>query len=122
MQKVIGVLVLLVIAAAGCVSKSKMQAEQRAAFFAGEKQGAAVAQANSNSVWVMGNVRNPSIPWTPELTLRQAMIEADYRGPGDPSQIVVSRNGTQPTYISARDLLNGFDMPLQAGDRVEVRR
>jgi len=119
---VIVLLILLALAAAGCVSKSKMQARQRAAFLAGEKQGVAVAQANSNVVWVMGNVRNPSIPWTPELTLRQALIEADYNGPGDPSQIVVSRNGAQPTEISAQELLNGFDMPLQAGDRVEVRR
>ena len=122
MQKVIGVLVLLVVVVAGCVSKSEMQAKQRAAFLAGQRQGAATAQVNANSVWVVGNVRNPSIPWTEELTLRQALIEADYQGPGDPGQIVVSRNGSQPTNISAQQLLNGFDIPLQAGDRVEVRR
>ncbi|HWF18844.1 MAG TPA: hypothetical protein VG754_06225 [Verrucomicrobiae bacterium] len=107
---------------AGCVSKSELKAKQRQAFLAGQKQGAVVAQANANSVWIVGNVRNPSVPWTPELTLRQALIEADVQGAGDPSQIVVLRNGGQPTSVSAQELLNGFDMPLQAGDRVEVRR
>lgn len=122
MQKVIWVLILLVVAVVGCVSKSKMRANQRAAFLAGEKQGAAVAQVNATSVWVVGNVRNPTVLWTPELTLRQALIEADYQGSGDPGEIVVSRKGNEPINVSAQELLNGFDVPLQAGDRVEVRR
>lgn len=122
MQKVIGVLILLAISGAGCVSKSEMKSRQRAAFLAGEKQGAAVAQVNATSVWVVGNVRNPTVPWTPELTLRQTLIEADYQGPGDPGEIVVSRKGSEPVNVSSQELLNGFDMPLQAGDRVEVRR
>jgi len=117
---------LVVVIGAGCASKSDKQARQRAALMAAQQQQAAAMQqqqqqVNSSAVWVVGNVRNPSIPWTQDLTLRRALIEADYQGPGDPNQIVVLRNGSQPTTINAKDLLGGFDMPLQACDRVEVR-
>jgi hypothetical protein len=115
-------LAMMGILVAGCVSKSEIQAKQRAAFLAGQQQGAAAAKAAANSVLFMGNVRNPAVPWTPDLTLRQAMIQADYAGPGDPSQIIVTRTGTEPVVVSPAQLLAGFDMPLLAGDRIEVRR
>src|SRR5579885_3198632 len=89
---------LVVVIGSGCASKADKQAKQRAAFMAAQQQQAAAMQqqqVNSSAVWVVGNVRNPSIPWTQDLTLRRALIEADYRGPGDPNQIVVLRNGSQ---------------------------
>ena len=72
-------------------------------------------------MWVVGNVRNPSIPWTEDLTLSRALVEADYLGAGDPGQIMVVRNGEAPKMVTAKQLLSGFDLPLLAGDRVEVR-
>lgn len=120
MKFFIGCLILIGVAAAGCVSKKEIQAQQRAAFLAGEQQGAAL-QSHANSVWVMGNVSNPNIPYTEGLTLRQALIQANYRGQGDPNQIIVMRNGSQPTTVSSQELLGGFDMPLMAGDRVQIR-
>lgn len=120
MKSFIGCLILLGVVAVGCVSKKEMQAKQQAAFLAGQQQGAAM-QAHATSIWVMGNVRNPNIPYTEGLTLRQALIQANYLGQGDPNQIIVMRNGSQPTTVSSQDLLSGFDMPLMAGDRVQIR-
>ena len=114
-----GILILLM-GLTGCVSKSELKKKEREAYLAGQKQGVA-AQVNGSSVWVVGNVRNPSIPWTEDLTLRRALVEADYLGAGDPGQIVVLRNGRPPLILTARQLLSGYDMPLLAGDRVEVR-
>jgi hypothetical protein len=111
---------LIGIAVTGCVSKSKSNAKARAAFFAGQQQGAAT-QNNSNSVWVVGNVRTPIVPWTEDLTLAKALIEADYLGAGDPSQVVLLRTGQPAVYVNARQLLTGFDLPVLAGDRIEIR-
>ncbi|MDB6020972.1 MAG: hypothetical protein JWQ04_829 [Pedosphaera sp.] len=120
MKKLIAFYLMLLLAGAGCVTKSELKSKERAAYLAGQKQ-AEAQQLNASSVWVVGNVHNPSIPWTEDLTLTKALIEADYAGTGDPSQIVVLRNGRPPTYVSAKQLLGGYNMPLLAGDRVEVR-
>jgi hypothetical protein len=73
------------------------------------------------TVWVVGGVKNQLIPWTQDLTLVRALIAAEYQGPGDPGQITVIRNGQPPIIVSAQQLLSGQDMPLAAGDRIEVR-
>jgi len=67
-----------------------------------------------------GNVRNPIIPWTADLTLAKALAATEYLGSGDPSQITVLRN-RRPYNFSSKQLLQGQDMPLEAGDRVEIR-
>jgi hypothetical protein len=112
--------VLVLLVASGCVSHSTDKARQRAAYLAGEQQ-AASAQVNATTVWVVGNVRQGLIPYTDDLTLAKALVEADYLGQNDPSQFIIRRNGQPPTTISAKQLLSGFDMPLAAGDRIEVR-
>ena len=65
----IGCLLAVVIIGSGCASKSDKQARQRAAILAAQQQQAAAMQqqVNSSAVWVTGNVRNPSIPWTVKL-------------------------------------------------------
>ena len=69
----------------------------------------------------MGNVKTPVIPWTDDLTLVKALILADYQGRGDPGQIVVIRKGQPSIYVSAEQLFNGYDLPLEAGDRIQIR-
>ena len=71
-------------------------------------------------VSISGFVKYPSIPWTPDLTLARALATANYQGAGDPSQIVVWRNG-ESVVVDASRLLRGEDMPLQPGDRIDIR-
>jgi hypothetical protein len=111
---------LLPVLAAGCESKSRAKAEARAAYFAGQQQGMAM-QAGADSVWIVGDVKTPVIPWTDDLTLAKAIIAAEYQGLGDPSQIVLRRSGRPPYFVSPRQLLSGYDLPLKPGDHIEVR-
>lgn len=111
---------LIMLLSAGCISKSKADAQARAAFLAGQKQGMAMA-AQGPSIWVMGNVKKPVVPWTQDLTLAKALVVADYRGAKDPSEIIVQRKGQEPLHIRAQQLLEGQDMPLEAGDQIEIK-
>lgn len=105
----------------GCVSQSTADARARAAFMEGQRQISVSAPAPQIPlVSISGFVKYPSIPWTPDLTLARALATANYQGAGDPSQIVVWRNG-ESVVVDASRLLRGEDMPLQPGDRIDIR-
>lgn len=111
---------LLVLAATGCVSKSKADAQARAAYLAGKQQGMAL-KVNGPSVWFVGNVHQPIVPWTDGLTLARALLTANYLGQNDPSQITIYRPGQPPVNVDVKELLRGLDLPLEAGDRIDIR-
>lgn len=104
---------------AGCTTNAKAKSQARAAFRAGQQQ-AAASEVREHSVWVLGNVKTPLIPWTDDLTLRKALLAAEYQGKGDPGQITIRRKGQSPINIDPKSLLQGEDVPLQAGDQVEI--
>lgn len=108
---------------AGCVSKATAQAQARAAYFQGQQQAlerTQQTQARGPTVTFIGEVRNPLIPWTADLTLAKAIIAADYYGPGDPASIVLIRDGQQTVY-DPKKLLQGNDVLLEPRDVVEIR-
>jgi hypothetical protein len=107
----------------GCVSKSEAQARAQAAYLAGQRAALMQMQqqqARGPSVTFCGQVQNPLVPWFDGLTLGQAIINAHYHAPSDPSAIVIRRNG-QEIRIDPKQLLNGEDFPLQSGDEVELQ-
>ena len=107
----------------GCVSKSKAQAEAKAAFLAGQRQAAMMAwqsQIKGPTVTVIGEVRNPLVPWTTELTLAKAVLAAEYYGQKDPSEILIQRNGQEIRY-DPKQLLDGTDVQLQPSDVIQLR-
>ena len=73
------------------------------------------------AVFVRGEVRNPVIPWTEDLTLARAILAADYVGRWDPHSFNLIR-GNRTKRFSAAMLLSGEDAPLEPGDVIEVRR
>jgi hypothetical protein len=113
--------VVLLLAVAGCVSKKTAQMEARQAYSAGQAQAAqqALRPENTSSVYVLGKVTNHTIPWTAELTLAQAIVEANYVGIFNPKMIRVTRNG-QSIEVEPNDLLKGNDIPLLAGDAIQI--
>ena len=112
---------LIAIAVTGCTTKTKARDRARAAFVAGQHQALArMMQPHEPSITVVGHVRNPVIPWTEDLTVARAVVSAGYFGSVDPSVILIVRNG-QEIRIEPRQLLSGEDIPLQAGDIVEIR-
>lgn len=108
----------------GCVSKGKAQEQARAAFFAGQQQAAMMSrqqtQAQGPTVTIIGEVRNPVVPWTTELTLAKAVVAADYCGQGDPSEILIQRNG-QEMHFDPKKLLGGADVQLMPSDVIQLR-
>ncbi len=115
-----GCLVLGSLWLAGCVSKAKAQAQARQAFLAGQTQALMRQQPSAPSVTLMGEVHNPVIPWTEDLTLAKAVVAAEYYGRGTPRAIYLVRNG-RATSVDPATLLGGQDIPLEPGDIVDLR-
>ena len=106
---------------AGCVSKSKSQEEARKAFIAGQQEAIRHMQQNQTpTVTFIGPVANPTVPWTQDLTLAQALISASYTGRSDPAEILLIRRGVAQR-VDLKKLLAGEDIRLQPGDIVQVR-
>jgi hypothetical protein len=112
-----------VIFSTGCVSKSKAQADARAAFMAGQQQGmiARTPQPGHNVVTLVGPVRTPSLTWTQDLTLAKAIVDAGYESAVDPKQIMIVRNG-QAIPVDPQSLLAGQDVPLLPGDMIVLQQ
>jgi len=102
----------------GCVTKSKANAEARAAYAAGQKDAyAAIAATQRSGIKVIGPVQHPDVPWVEGLTLAQAIATATYTAQGNPKEIILLRRGDSTT-IDPKDLLNGHNMPLEPGDTI----
>ena len=105
---------------AGCVTKSKAKAEAQAAFLAGQQQAMIrMSQPHQPVVTFIGPVRNPTVLWREDLTLAKAVVAAGYEGKVDPRQIMIVRNG-QAIPVDPKKLLEGEDIPLVAGDLVQI--
>ncbi len=129
-QQVSGLILftLLALTVSGCTSKSTARAEARAAYFAGQaeamqsqRMGALPSRAPGNTVAIVGPVKFPALTWTPDLTLIKTIVAAEYIPEGEPSVIVITRDGQQIP-VSAAILLNGQDIPMLPGDVVELRQ
>ena len=110
---------LLLSSFAGCTTRSNAKQQARAAYAQGQQQAQRMLQART-SVTLVGAVHTPMIPWTEDLTLAKALIIADYYGQGAPREILLVRNG-QAQRIDPNQLLAGNDVPLLAGDLIQIR-
>jgi hypothetical protein len=108
----------------GCVSKSKAEAQARAAYVAGQQDAIARMQRNNPqgagaTVTFQGAVRQPVVPWTQNTTLASALLAADYFG-SDPTRITILRGG-RAINIEPSELLSGRDVQLAAGDIIHIQ-
>ena len=113
-------LVLLAIAVTGCVTKSAANAQAQQAYVAGQRQALERMLQSRNSVNILGPVRNPLVPWTEDLTLGKAIVAAEYYPKTNPREILIVRQG-RALPVDVNKLLAGEDVPLQAGDVVNIR-
>ncbi len=104
---------------AACETKSRARLDAQRAYVEGQQQALAQSQARPQIVTVKGQVRNPVIPWTQDLTLAKAILAAEYTGYLDPRLIRLFHDG-QPTDIKPSALLMGQDMPVAPGDTIEI--
>jgi len=120
MRKYLNWFLLMALAASGCTTKSKARAHAQAAFAAGQQQALTqMREGQHANIRVVGNVRNPDVPWTEGMTLAQAIVAAGCYDQRDPRQIVVIRRGERTT-IDPKILLRGDDVPMEAGDTIEI--
>jgi hypothetical protein len=120
----LGLPLVLAATLAGCVTKSKANAQARAAYLAGQQQAIARMQQAQTAgqgpcVTVNGEVRNHIVPWTQGMTLAKAVVAAEYIGTTDPGQIMIVHNGIA-TRLDPKQLLSGVDVLLQPGDIVQL--
>jgi protein involved in polysaccharide export with SLBB domain len=112
---------LLAIVVTGCITKAKANAQARAAFLAGQEQALRrVQQARDVTVTVVGQVRNPVVQWTSDLTVAKAIVAAGYYGAADPAEIVILRNDEE-LRVDPKQLLAGEDVPLESGDVLRIK-
>jgi len=105
------------------MTRAHARAQAQAAFLAGQQQGMQQAQQSAHpgpTITVAGPVKYTQVPWTEQMTVARAIIAAEYLGPGDPREILIVHNG-QATSIDPKRLLNGEDLPLQAGDVLQLK-
>jgi hypothetical protein len=72
------------------------------------------------SVIVKGNVMHPVVPWTEDLTVTRAIVQAEYLGQRNPLTISIRRQGERLFVDPARLLLGIIDPWLEAGDILEL--
>lgn len=105
----------------GCMTRASAEAQAQAAYVAGQHATLKARQAQGlECVTVIGPVGNPQVPWVVGLTLAQAIATAQYVGLEAPREIIITRQGETAT-MDAKDLLNGADIPLEAGDIIQLK-
>ncbi|HEY4415549.1 MAG TPA: hypothetical protein VGO57_07645 [Verrucomicrobiae bacterium] len=116
-------LILSLILAGGCTTKSEARLQAQNAYLAGQNTVLQQHQVTpaSTTVTIIGPVQNPQVPWVAGLTLVQALATANYQDQRDPKQIIITRDGESAT-LDANVLFNGTVVPLEAGDVVELRQ
>src|ERR1017187_627933 len=115
------VLLFLSLAVTGCVSKTKAQAEVRAAYAAGQRDAfASIAAAQRTGIKVFGPVQHPEVPWVEGLGLAQAIATANYTAHGNPQEILLRRRGENPT-THPREVQNPHHSPRKPGNTITLQ-
>ena len=119
MRKLIGLLFVLTLCAAGCVTKKEDATRARQAYMAGQQPlPQAVLPPGEPSVLVRGAVQHPALPWTEGMTLANAIVAANYTGFMNPILVRIIRQGQIVDECKGIDLLRGHDFPLESGDTI----
>ncbi len=120
MKKLLNCFLLLLVAASGCTTRSSARAKSQAAYNAGRAAAyQQVLEEQRTSIRVIGNARNPEIPWADGMTLMQALVQAECTDSRNPREIILIRHH-QPTPVNMKALLRGEDVPLEPGDTIEL--
>ena len=118
-MKLLFALLIVLLAAAGCMTRTKARMKEENAFLAGQNA-VLRQQAQAGGVIVKGAVQNHNVPWVAGLTLTQVIATANYLAPEPPQTIILTREG-ESAELDPKVLLDGTAVPLERGDVVELR-
>ena len=113
-------ILILILPAAGCVTKKQAQWDARQAYVAAQQQQSRQMDPQHPAVFVQGPVQNPVVPWEDGLKLSQAIINAVYTGFMNPMDVRVLRQGQVVGDFKGIDLLHHADMALEPFDTVLI--
>src|SRR5690348_2413185 len=114
-------IVISIAGISGCATKSKVKSDEQNAFLAGQNALLRQQQAQQfPTVTILGPVQNHAVPWVAGLTLVQAVATANYLEAKAPTEVVITHQGESAT-LDGNILLSGAEIPLEAGDAVELR-
>lgn len=114
------VLILITLFSISCATRSSAEKKAREAFIQGQL--AAKMQSQPQIITVKGDVMNPILPYSKDLTLAKALISARWRGIREPKFITIIR-GEESFKIKTSDFLAaGEDLPLEPGDIIVLER
>lgn len=120
-------LAALLFLSAGCTTQKSAHKDQRTAYSSGRQAARLELQENRKGedpesiVSFSGAVKNASIPWREELSLRQAIVEARHSARRNPRAVFV-RRGADVFQVPVWRLLHGDDFMLEPGDHIEIRQ
>ena len=77
-------------------------------------------QQQGSSVTVVGPVKHPVVPWSRNMTLARALVQAGYIGTAQPTGITI-RRGDEEIHVDMDRFLEGEDSLLREGDVVELQ-
>ena len=78
-------------------------------------------QMQGSSITVVGQVQNPVVPWSRNMTLARALVQAVYLGTTQPTGITIRRGG-EVIHVDMKRFIEGEDSMLQEGDVVELQQ
>ena len=119
-MKPLAIILIFAFVASGCMSKSRSRLESQNAFLAGQNAALKQQLAQYNGITFIGAVQNAQVPWVAGLTLAQAVATANYIGQNEPKAVIITHQG-ESAVLDASVLFSGKDIPLEAGDIVELR-
>jgi hypothetical protein len=112
--------ILTALVVTGCATDPHKPTAAQAQFAAGQEDAFAMLQRSGiQVVRMVGPFQRPVLPWRHGMTLAQAILEAGYLDPKAPATILIQR-GPKAVPINPNTLLQGEDVPVEAGDAVHV--
>ncbi len=104
----------------GCASNQGRPTEAQRHFAAGQESMITMLQQSGIAlIRIVGPFQRPVLPWTPDMTLAEVILQAGYLESRQPAQILIQRGPTTLT-IAPSDLLQGKDVPVESGDVIHV--
>jgi hypothetical protein len=112
------------VAAGGCVSQKKAKMEARAAFVSGEQQAMQARihaqEAQGPVVFLQGPIQNPVVQWRENMTLSEAIVDANYTAFMNPRLVRLIRGTQVVGELKGIDLLHHQDLDVQPGDTIII--
>jgi hypothetical protein len=115
-----GLTILAALTLAGCATDRHKPTAAQTHFAAGQEEAFALLQRSGiQVVRMIGPFQRPVLPWRSGMTLAEAILESGYLDEKPPATILIQR-GPAAVPVDPTTLLQGGDVPIEAGDAIHI--